>query len=208
MTRIIIVDDESVTGQGIAALLDRTGVEVAGVERTPDTAVTLARRVSPDVIVCDVMFGRHPLGLELPGMLRSAGVDVPVIYLSSWDMPYLVRRAREAGAMGYVSKLAGPARLRSAIEGAATGRAVFPRQDIEERGPSARELDVVRHVAAGLSSPAIANALGLSTRTVEGYLLHLYTRYGIPDRTRLATLALERGWITLGDLEAVEDRGS
>lgn len=199
MTKVVVVEDEPVTGLGIRALLLEMGVEPVATALTPEDAVSLARRTQPDLVVCDVMFGREPRGLELPAMLRSAGIEVPVLHLSSWDMPALVRRARKAGAVGYVPKTAGLARLRAAIEAVRAGRSAFPPEDATERPPTDLELDVIRYVAAGWPSKAIAAHLVVSPRTVEGCLDRLFGRYGIADRTRLATFALEQGWVTPGE---------
>lgn len=200
MTRVVVVEDEPVAGLGIRALLLETGLEPVGTAPTPEAAVPLVRRASPDLVVCDVMFGRDPRGLELPSLLRAAGAEVPVLYLSSWDMPALVRKARKAGAVGYVLKTAGLARLRAAIEAVRTGRSAFPSEDVGGQPPTDLELEVIRYVAAGWPSKAIAERLVVSPRTVEGHLDRLFDRYGIGDRTRLATFAFEQGWIIPGEI--------
>lgn len=207
VTRVVVVEDEAVSGLGIAALLAEAGVELVRASETPEAAVSLARRTRPDLVVCDVMFGGHPRGLDLPAMLRAAGADVPVLHLSSWDMPYLVRRARQAGAVGYVLKTAGLPRLRAAIEAVRAGHPAFPPEGVAQRPPTELELEVLRHVAAGWPSRAIAERLAMSPRTVEGCLGRLFDRYGVDDRTRLATLAYERGWVMPSDIEDIGAAG-
>jgi len=99
-------------------------------------------------------------------------------------MPAFVRRAWKSGGMGYVLKTAGVARLRAAIEAVGAGRSAFPSRDLAAEWPS----------------KAIAACLVVSPRAVEGRLDRLFDRYGIADRTRLATFALEQGWVTPGQI--------
>lgn len=206
MTKVVVVEDEPVTGLGIRALLLEMGVEPVAMAPTPEAAVAVVRRTRPDLVVCDVMFGREPRGLELPAVLRSAGMEVPVLHISSWDMPAFVRKARRMGAVGYVLKTAGLSRLGAAIEAVCAGRSAFPPEDATERPPTDLELEVIRYVAAGWPSRAIAEQMFVSRRTVEGCIGRLLDRYGIYDRTRLATLALGSGWVSAGEIARIGAR--
>lgn len=202
MMRVLVVDDETVVGLGIRAILEAAGYEVVATTADVREAVAIARSIKPEVIVSDVMFDTRPLGLELPSMLAAASLgDIPVLFLSSWDMPYLVKQARENGAAGYLSKTADLETLIRGVESAAAGvETTFP-NDTAERPPTPREIQIMVLVAEGLTSGEIGQRLGLSTRTVEGYVLRLTTRYGVVSRAHLVATAMRKGWITLGRAE-------
>lgn len=203
MIRAVVVDDEPVTSEGIALLLRKAGIDVLTIAQTPQAAVALVGHLGPDLVVCDVMFAGTPVGLELPSLLRAAGLgNVPVLHLSTWDMPYLVERARKEGSKGYALKGHGPKALLQAIERVVAGGDAFPPR-ANERSPTDREIEVIVLVAAGLGDRDIGERLVIQPKSVGAHLGRLYGRYGVSDRTRLATLALARGWITAADIDAV-----
>ena len=161
-----------------------------------DQVVRIVRSQAPDVIVSDVMFHGRPDGLDLPAMLAAANLGaIPVLFLSSYDMPYFIQRARDAGAVGYLPKTSKVSTLVHAIGLAAAGQTTFPARMQGARRPSAREIEVMRLVAAGLTNSQIGSRLGLSARTVDGHLLRLCTRYVASGRVQLVVLAIQNGWV-------------
>lgn len=203
MLRLLVLDDETVIGLGIAEILRTAGFEVLASVETVDAAVSRARLDSPDVIVCDVMLRGRPEGLDLPEKLAAAGItSVPVVFLSSYDSPYFVDRAREAGAAGYLAKTVPLASLVRAIEGAATGQTAFPASHTGERRPSDTELHLMTLLAAGFSSGEIAVRMDCTEKAVDGRLARLYGRYGARGRAHLSVIALESGWISRSEVDA------
>ncbi|MBX3029540.1 MAG: response regulator transcription factor [Chloroflexi bacterium] len=198
MIRVLVVDDETIVGQGIRAILEAAGVTVVATTTVVSHAVTLAASAEPSLIVSDVMFDERPAGLDLPDALRAAGLGhIPVLFLSSWDVPYYVRRARDAGAAGYLPKDASLPALVRAIESAAAGQTTFPIRGIAGEPPSERDLRFMELLAAGRTSEQMAGVMGLSPRTVEGIIMRLARHHGAVSRTQLVALAIRNGWIPL-----------
>lgn len=206
MLRLLVLDDGTVTGLGIAEVLQTTGFEVLASVQTVTSAVGWVRLDHPDVIVSDVMLQGRAEGLDLPGALATAGLaPVPVVFLSSYDSPYFVDRARQAGAAGYLTKTVPLASLVRAIEAAAAGLTTFPAQGHGERHPSAEELRIISLLAAGYSSGEIALRLNVTRKAIDRRLTRLYERYDAKGRAHLSVMAVERGWIDRAQVEDASD---
>ena len=199
LTRILVVDDHPVTAQGTASVLMGSGMEVLGTVNSIEAAAELALSMSPDVIVCDVMFGAEPLGLDLPPRIASLGVKSSVLLMSSYDAPYFVARAVRDGAAGYVSKAAPVSELLRAVQTVAAGGVAFLVSALRlaetHRAPSPRERDIIELVAGGAANGEIGLRLGITERTVEGYLTDLFVRYGVSSRTQLTMHSVRQGWL-------------
>ena len=196
MTRVLIVEDDALVGEGIASLLTRNGLDVVAITRSVLTAMACARSRVPDVILADVMLDGEPGGFELPGLLGREGLEIPVILLSGYPMPYFIERSRQAGARGFLPKSANLEQLIAAIEGAVAGMESFPARDRRAlRAPTYRELDVLALVATGLSHKEAAGRLGISSRTVDGHVQRMHERYDVDSSGALVLLALRMGWI-------------
>ena len=194
--RVAVVDDHPVVREGTAAILrDTPGLEVTGQGATVDEARALALSGETDVLVLDVRLGTDS-GLRLLSEIREAG-GAAVVLLTSFGYPQYVEAAVRHGASGYVLKTAPIGELIAAIRRAAEGGMSFSVRPGAGtgRGPTARELDVVRLVIEGRSNDEIAAALGIGAKTVETHLHRLYERYGVASRTELATRALREGWL-------------
>ena len=200
--RILVVDDEPVTGLGITELLRQADFEVVDTVASVTWAVERVRSTAPDLIVCDVMIEGQPQGLEMRAMLAAAGLEsVPVLHLSSYDLPSYVQRARDAGAMGYLPKTASLSTLERAVRMAVDGKSVFPGPRPTERIPSGQEIGIMRLVAAGFTSNEIGMRTGSTEKSVDKYLERLFARYRARSRAHLAVIALEQGWITRADVD-------
>jgi DNA-binding NarL/FixJ family response regulator len=202
MLRLLVLDDETLIGLGIAEILRTAGFEVLASVETVTAAVGRARLDPPDVIVSDVMLQGRPSGLDLPEKLIAAGItSVPIVYLSSYDSPYFVDRAREAGAAGYLAKTVPLASLVRAIEGAAAGQTTFAAHGPSERQPSTEELRIMSLLAAGFSSGEIALRMGCTEKAIDRRLARLYERYRARSRVHLSVLALDRGWTSRAQVD-------
>ena len=125
--RLLVLDDESITGLGIAELLRGAGFSIVASVQTTSAAIAACRTDRPDVVVSDVMLDGRPSGLELPRLLADEGLDaIRVIYLSSYVATYFVGRAREAGAAGYLLKSMPLKGLVGAIRGRSLRPVQFP----------------------------------------------------------------------------------
>lgn len=210
---MFVVDDHPLFAQGTVEILDRLpGVRAVGFALGLEEAVEAIGRLTPDVVVCDVMLGAEPSGLGLPAMLGGNEAErPPFIFLSQFGDHVLVDQARAAGAAGYLVKTTGPETLRAAILAVAAGSTVFPRvpagtADSGPRTPSPRELEVLNLVADGRSNSEIGLALGIGEHTVETHLERMRDRYGLPSRTQLAVFADRQGWLSPTDSSVTRQR--
>ena len=120
--RILIADDHSVVRQGIRTFLGlELSFDVVGEARTGAEAIALARHLRPDVVLMDLVMPEMD-GLEATRLIREELPDTEVVALTSFTEDDTVRRAVQAGAIGYLLKDAEAADLRKAIKAAAAGR--------------------------------------------------------------------------------------
>lgn len=201
MIRLVIIEDHPVVGAGMSEVFRQTGrIEVVGMADTVEGGVTLIARERPDVVLSDVMLGARPAGIDLPVRLVELGLQVPVIFFSSYDLPWLQARALRSGAVGYMLKTESTESLLRAIEQVATGGTSYPAQMLQNaavahRPPSPREEEIMRLIVRGRGNGEVAAALAISTKTVESHLARLFLRYRVSSRTELVMLAVEQGWL-------------
>ena len=202
---VLVVDDHPVVRAGLLALLSvQPGLRVVGEAADGEGAVRLARELGPDVILCDLRLGEGPDGVDVTRALRAGGAaDAPaVLILTTYDHDADLVRAVEAGASGYLLKDAAPAAIVAAIEASARGETLYG-PELTERVVatmrvrraelSARELEVLRLVADGLSNREVARALVVSEATVKTHLNHVFGKLGAESRTAAVAAARAAG---------------
>ena len=202
--RVMIVDDHAVLRSGLRLVIEREdGLEVAGEAGTAEDAVRSFERLQPNLVLMD---------LEMPGIGGLAGVqrlqelhpEVSVLVLSMHGEADDVRRAFEAGAMGYVLKTAADEELIRAIRAVSSGeRYLHPSlgavlaQPPQSRGAvdelSTREREVLRLLALGHTNQEIAQQLYVSVRTVESHRAHIMTKLRAASRAEMVRHAIEGG---------------
>ncbi|NRQ36416.1 response regulator transcription factor [Nonomuraea sp. NN258] len=204
MIRIILVDDHPVVRSGLRAMLaGQPDFELVGEAATAEYGVELARTLGPDVVLMDLRLGPGMHGSE--ATRRIVAMNGPrVLVLTTFDTDADIVAAVEAGATGYLLKDAPSDDLHAAIRAAATGAgalapSVAARLLGRVRAPDAtlspRELEVLGHVAAGLSNRQISKALFLSETTVKTHLVHIYAKLGVDSRTSAVAAASQKGLI-------------
>lgn len=209
--RIMIVDDHEIAREGLRTLLEEEpDIEIAGEASSGREALNLAARLSPEVILLDMVMPNMD-GVETIRQLRTAGSTAAIIVLSTFAENQMVRDAVEAGALGYLLKDASRAELLRAIEGARNGRpALHPeaqrhlmqRLASPAKKPSkveeltSRERDVLIEIARGRSNKQIASTLHLSEGTVKGYVSIILAKLEVEDRTQAALFAVKEGLVT------------
>ncbi|MFD0206829.1 MULTISPECIES: response regulator [Saccharothrix] len=201
--RVVVVDDQQLIRESIAALLDlQPGITVVGTAGDGRDAVALVAETDPDVVLMDV---RMPVvdGIEALGLLR--GGRARVVMLTTFDDEEYVVRALKAGASGYLLKDRPAVELASAVRLAHSGVVQFdpaaaarlasalgtPRPD----GLTEREVDVLRLLAGGRTNREIAGRLHVSEGTVKNHVSRILGRLGLRDRTQAAVYARDRGLI-------------
>lgn len=209
MTSVVIVDDHSLFRAGVRTELDGL-VDVLGDAATVEEAVECIPRLEPDVVLLDVHMPGGG-GLEV---LRQVAEKRPIqrfLALSVSDAPEDVIAIIRAGARGYVTKTISGEELADAVRRIADGDAVFsPRlagfvldafasvagpvevNDPELEQLTAREREVLRHIARGYLYKEIAARLNISTKTVEAHVSAVLRKLQLSSRHELSRWAVQR----------------
>ncbi|TWF74401.1 LuxR family two component transcriptional regulator [Pseudonocardia hierapolitana] len=204
--RVLIVDDHPVVRDGLRGVLDgESDMQVVGEAGHGAEALARVRATSVDVVLMDL---RMPVmgGVEAIGELRRVAPDARVLVLTTYDTDRDVLPAIEAGATGYLLKDTPREELLRAVRAAHRGEAVLSpavagRLMGQVRGPaqatlSARELEVLRLVAAGSTNRETAQRLFISEATVKTHLLHIYAKLEVRDRASAVAAGYQRGLLT------------
>ena len=210
--RVAIADDHRLMLTGLRTALERApDMDVVGEAQTGKAIVAVASRTKPDVVLLDL---RMPEGDGLWALkeLRRVVPAAKVIVLSMFDDHQHVNQAIHDGAAGYIVKTIDPDDLPSAIRQTVQGtvfsaRAVVdPRKGHHRDAPdhliTDRELEILQHVAEGLSNAQIAKALWVTEQTVKFHLSNVYRKLGVSNRTEASRYALSRGLLASGVIDA------
>ena len=211
MTRVVVVDDQTLVRQGIRTLLDLAGIEVVGEADDGEAALAVIGESSPDVVLLDLRMPRYD-GIWALNRLRELGGEVPVLVLTTFDDDELVLEALRAGARGYLLKDVTVEQLARAVATLAEGGTLIA-PSITDRlvraiqsGPppvgadapavqelTEREVEVLRLIAAGYSNREIAEVVFLAEGTVKNHVSTILLKLGVRDRTRAVLRALHEG---------------
>jgi len=206
--RIILVDDHAIVREGVRAVLDEhDDFCVVGEYANGADAIAAVGALAPDVALVDL---KMP-GLTAPQTISGLIERVPclrVLVFTSFGEDALIRATLDAGAIGFLLKDALQHDLVNAIRSVASGDAFLApaaqRQLMELlRKPqaardtlTAREHDVLKLVAEGLSNKQIANRLHLTEGTVKGYVSQILAKLRLEDRTQIALYAVRTGMVS------------
>ncbi|MCK1799133.1 response regulator transcription factor [Streptomyces sp. XM4193] len=215
--RVLICDDQALVRTGLVTIVDaQPDLEVVGECGDGRTAVELADRLRPDVVVMDV---RMPVldGIKATAQLAGAGVDRPVkvLVVTTFNLDEYVYEALRAGASGFLLKDAPPHQLLQGIRTVAGGAALLdpevtrklvgtyaarirPAEAATHRELrlTPRELEVLRLVADGRSNSEIAAALTISPETVKTFVSRILTKLDLRDRVQAVVYAYRHGLAT------------
>jgi len=213
--RILVVDDQTMFRDGMRVLLSsQPDFEVVGEAADGEEALRQAALLRPAVILMDL---RMPLldGAAATRRLRAAQPDCRVIVLTTFDEDETIFEGLRSGAIGYLLKDAPTEKLYEAIRAAARGesflqpsvaaRVVAEFARLSEQTPtwaqalseplSARELEILRLLANGLTNREIAAQLVVVEGTVKNHVTSIFNKLGVNDRTHAALKARELGLI-------------
>ncbi|MGH9028653.1 MAG: response regulator [Acidimicrobiales bacterium] len=204
--RVVIVDDHDVLRAGTRQVLEMSEeIVVVGEADDGDSALSMIEALSPDLVLIDVQL-LHCNGIEVARQLIEEHPAVQVVMLSAYDAEEFVRGAIEAGVQGYLLKTMPRDELVSAVRAAGQGITVLdpallpritgaggPPGSMKGAALTWREREAARLVSDGFSNKAIAARLGVSVRTVEGHLNHVFAKLGVESRTELVRLVLTEG---------------
>jgi DNA-binding NarL/FixJ family response regulator len=207
--RVLLADDHGVLREATAELVDhQPDMEVVGQAATGEETIALVRELGPDVVVMDIAMPRLD-GLEATRHIVGECPGTRVLVLTAHEDAQYVIPLLEAGATGYLPKTVSLNELLDAIRATSRGESVLPpsvasvvvkhlarvTEPATDEELTSREMEVLRLLTEGLTNYQIARRLGLSTRTVEAHLTHIYAKLNVGSRTEAALLAQRKGWI-------------
>jgi DNA-binding NarL/FixJ family response regulator len=214
MIKVLLADDQGLVRTGFRMILGaEPDLEVVGEAADGLEAVDLVARLEPDVVLMDI---RMP-GLDgIEATRRSLAVrpEVRVVVLTTFDLDEYVYAALSAGASAFLLKDAKESQLLAAIRVVAEGGSLFapavtgrliarfaerrPRGTVELPGLTAREREVLRLVARGLSNAEIAEHLVISEHTTKTHVASLLQKLGLRSRVQAVVVAYESGLVRPG----------
>ncbi|MFD5424691.1 response regulator transcription factor [Streptomyces sp. NPDC127084] len=201
MIRVLLVHDTSLMRSALTALLGKEG-DFEVIPSSWRSAVIQAQSLRPHVCVVDVDCpGSTMLGTVAGLARRITGMGAALLVLATGSRPGLLRRAFDAGALGYVSKDGGPQRLLEGIRRVAEGERfideslAFGFLQAAEMPLTPRELSVLRLAAEGSTIAEIARSLHLSGGTVRNYMSAITRKTGARNRVDAIRISQHAGWV-------------
>lgn len=207
--RILLADDHAVVRAGIRQFLEQADdLRVIAEADDGDTAKDLIAEHLPDVAVLDIQMPKAT-GIEVTRWIRKEHHAVGVLILTAFDETPYIMAVLQAGANGYVLKTASPSEIiqavrnvhagNSAIDAAILKKMIAEMGAHEESQPieklTRREMDVLTLVGKGFTNKAIGVQLGISDRTVQGHLAHIFDKLHAASRTEAVMRAVSLGWL-------------
>jgi DNA-binding NarL/FixJ family response regulator len=205
--RVLLADDHQIVAEGLRSLLEPE-FELVGIVTDGREAVAAALRLRPDVVVMDITMPSLN-GIEAAQQLRAAGLSVKVVFLTMHRDAAYAARALDAGAAGFVLKIAATAELKTAVHQALQGGTyVTPQiaadllQAYREREPghtrtfdqlTHRQREVLQLVAEGHTAKEMARLLHISPRTAEFHKARLMQALGAESTADLIQYAIRHG---------------
>jgi DNA-binding NarL/FixJ family response regulator len=207
---VLIADDQSMVRAGFRMLLSgEEDIEVVAEARDGLEAVAKAARFDPTVVLMDIRMPELD-GLEATRRIIAADAGARILILTTFGLDEYVYEALRAGASGFVLKDDPPEQLIAAVRTVAAGEALLspavtkrvikqftrmrrPERPRELDDLTARERDILRLIAAGLSNAEIGEQLYISETTVKTHVTHILQKLGLRDRVQAVVLAYQTG---------------
>ena len=197
--RVVIIDDDSIVLMSLKAIVEASGIEVLATGKDGEDAVRLYEEYLPDVLLSDIrMEGLD--GIEAAKQILGKHEEAKILFLTTFSDDEYVINALRYGVKGYILKQDFEG-IVPALQAVHMGQTVFggeivtkiPAMQVtdkswdkfEEKGITAKELEVIKLVAEGMSNKEIAEALFLSEGTVRNYLSSILDKLELRDRTQL-----------------------
>ncbi len=214
--RVMVVDDHTMVRKGLATFLsafNETSITagqplvLVGEAESGATAIDLCAKVKPDVVLMDMVMPEMD-GPTTTRILRDRDPHIQVIALTNYKEGALVKKALEAGAIGYLLKDISAEELARAIRAAHNGRATLSPEVTQSLVETAnlppvpgidltpREREVLSLMIDGLNNRQIAGRLTVSSSTIKSHVSNILSKLGVSSRTEAVTVALRNHIIT------------
>jgi DNA-binding NarL/FixJ family response regulator len=215
--RVLLADDHAVVRAGIRQFMERANdIQVIGEVGDGEAAKSFIQQTPIDVAVLDIQMPKAS-GIEVTRWIRASHHTLGVLVLTAYDDDPYVLAVIKAGANGYVLKTAAPDDIVQAVRDVHDGKSVLDKsvapkvlahisgqaQSVPIEPLSDREQEVLTLTAKGFTNKAIGVQLGISDRTVQGHLAHIYERLNVASRTEAVMRAVSLGWLptNMGELD-------
>jgi DNA-binding NarL/FixJ family response regulator len=207
---VLLADDHAIVRAGIRQFLERAGdIQVIAEADDGEIAKNLIEQDPPDVAILDIQMPKAS-GIDVTRWVRANHPKVGVLILTAFDDDPYVLAVLKAGANGYVLKTASPGDIIKAVRDVNVGKSVLDpsitqklltqlyhsKNSIEIEKLTERELEVLALAAKGFTNKAIGVQLGISDRTVQGHLAHIFNKLHTSSRTEAVMRAVSMGWIS------------
>jgi len=211
--RLLLVDDHAVVRSGLRMLLENEpDVEIVGEAGSAEDSLDALEKLNPDVVLMDIGLPDRS-GIDAACEIKRRSPETAVVALTIHEDKEYFFRMLEAGASGYVPKRAAPDELLTAIRTAANGEVyIYPsmakllvkdyldqdrksRQSKTLNGLTAREQEVLTHLADGATNIEIGETLSISPKTVARHRENIMRKLNLHSRTELVKYAIRKGII-------------
>jgi len=207
--RVLLADDHLVVRAGIRQFLElNSDFQIIAEAGDGEAAKQLIAEHLPDVAVLDIQMPKAS-GIDVTRWMRAHHPGIGILVLTAFDDDPYVLAVLQAGANGYVLKTATPDEIAQAVRDVHAGKSVLNEviaqkliaqitsQADETRAEplTDRELEVLSLAAKGYTNKAIGAYLGISDRTVQGHLAHIFDKLHASSRTEAVMRAVSMGWI-------------
>jgi DNA-binding NarL/FixJ family response regulator len=208
---VVLVDDHELARVGVQRILKRdTHIKVVGEASSSNDAISLIVELRPEVAVLDIRL-RQGSGLDVIHSCKKMAAKTKMLILSAYDDERYVGPLVRLGVRGYLLKTVSADELRKAVRDVAEGKLVYPQEvadkvlDVlqanEANGRASgqtslngsltnRERDILERMGQGLTNSEIGGVLGISVKTVESHVRHLFLKLGAKNRTQAVLKAL------------------
>jgi len=203
--RVVLADDHPIIRHGLAAMLRSVeDIDIVGEAANGREAVHITIELNPDVVILDIHMPELS-GVDAAHQIRQAAPKVGILMLTMLDDDESVQAALHAGAAGYVLKGDPPNKIVRAIHAVAAGDAFLTAGVSRHLSTAAaaetrpldhltpRERHILTLLTTGASTTAIANRLGIASKTVSNNLSVIFAKLGVSNRTEAALLAHRAG---------------
>jgi len=207
--RVLLADDHAVVRAGIRQFLETApDIQVVAEAGDGQAAQDLIEEHQPDVAVLDIQMP-YASGVQVTRWVRANHRKIGVLILTAYDDDPYVLAVLQAGANGYVLKTAKPADIIQAVRDVYNGKSALDpaivekvmaqvtgqRDSLPVEELTERESEVLTLVGRGYTNKAIGVQLGISDRTVQGHLAHIFNKLQASSRTEAVMRAVSLGWL-------------